>query len=346
MAKLFENNASGLGLMPVTFIIGNGFDLSLKMKTSYGDIYESYVKTESNSKVIEAFKSDLANRRPYDKWSDFEMGMSIYARSLASEDELIECVRDFKRHMVAHLRCENKRATELIKDNDYAEDLIKELDRSFEQFHMGFAPNIVDKISRLIGGPMMKYNVITFNYTSTMEALLSVKARKQKVPINAPLHIHGSLDKDVVLGIDSIQQFMKVPYSLSNRGERAFIKTVFNEQYDRARVAAAKKTLSESSVICTYGFSMGETDRTWVDTIIEWLRCDPEHHLVSYQYDKTQYDYYNFDEIMDTEEVKKEVFMEHIGLADRELLDQIHIPVGYDLFNFEFKKVIGQRLPR
>ena len=75
MDKLFENN-SRIFTLPVTFIIGNGFDIGLGMKTRYGDVYDEYVKTPSATEVIKAFKKDLSQRTPYDKWSDFEMGMA------------------------------------------------------------------------------------------------------------------------------------------------------------------------------------------------------------------------------------------------------------------------------
>ena len=38
--------------MGVTFLIGNGFDLNLGMKTRYTDMYDSYIKSESKSTVI------------------------------------------------------------------------------------------------------------------------------------------------------------------------------------------------------------------------------------------------------------------------------------------------------
>lgn len=343
MAKLFENNTPAKP-SPVTFIIGNGFDLGLNMKTSYSDVYDTYVKTSSATTAIKLFKEELSRRTKYDKWSDFEMGMADYAATLSSEAELIECVRDFKSHMVQHLQSENRRMLELIREGAYATHLIKELDRSFEQFHFGFAPNVRNQLSQLIGDPFQEHHIITFNYTQVIEALFSVKARHQKVIMKPPLHIHGSLDKDVVLGVDNITQLQNSAYGLTRKGERAFVKTLFNEQYDSARVAAAKKLISDSTVICTYGFSMGESDKTWVDLLIDWLRNDVNHHLVVYQYDTTEYGQYNFDVLMDTEDEKKEKLMRKLGIKEKSLFDQIHIPVGYDIFNFKFVKIEGAKL--
>lgn len=45
--------------MYVTFIIGNGFDLSLGMKTRYTDVYAEYMKEKSNNPTIQALKKGV-----------------------------------------------------------------------------------------------------------------------------------------------------------------------------------------------------------------------------------------------------------------------------------------------
>ena len=304
MSKLFENSIV-CSRSPVTFIIGNGFDIGMGMKTKYSHIYEKYIQMPSNSNVIKRFKNDLSNQQLHDKWSDFEMGMAEYAKTLKSESELIECVRDFKSCMVQHLQSENKRITDLIRDKTYSQSIIQELDRSLDQFYAGFSPNIVNQINQLIGGPFPEHNIITFNYTKVLEELFTLKARIQQIVVKPPLHIHGSLDKDVVLGVDNVAQLDRLSYNISRKGRRAFIKTCFNEQYDESRILSAKKMISESTVICTYGFSMGESDKTWVNCLIEWLQSNVSHHLVVFEHDEIKYNSYNFDELMDVEETKK-----------------------------------------
>lgn len=314
----------------VTFILGNGFDLGVGLKTSYSDMYDSYVNKTSHSTTIFNFKHQLAIRKPYDKWSDFEMAMAEYAEVLSSEKELIECVRDFKQHMVEHLRAENEKITKLKYSSDFLDKLHRELYRSKISFYQGLTPNVVNQIESIIPSYKVDYNYITFNYTTVLERILFAK-----IDEHDPLHIHGTLDRDVVLGIDNIEQ-INTSFKLSKRGRRAFIKTEFNEQFDKSRVEKAKSIISESDVICTYGFSMGESDRVWINALIDWLTADENHHLVVYQYDKTEYKQYNYDEIMDVEDEKKEALIEKLGVADKNIEDQIHIPIGNDIFNFDF----------
>ena len=343
MVKLFENNTQKEPV--ITFILGNGFDLSLHMETSYSHIYSTYVDTTSSSDVIAAFKNELKNHAPFDKWSDFEMGMAEYAETLSSEEELVECVRDFKRHMVEHLTKEDKQLESHIQGGFYNNQLLKELDRSFENFHGGFSPNIKLEIERLTNNEFWNYNVITFNYTKSLEYLHIAKFKQQKVIMSSPLHIHGDLYNDVVLGVDNATQIKNTNYKLTKKGRRAFIKTIFNEQYDRNRVATAKKMIANSSVICTYGFSLGESDQLWVDLLVEWLKKDANHHLIVYKYDTTTYNRCVYDELMDVEDEKKEELMKRLGIANSNLENQIHIPIGYDIFNFEFKQIEEHKLP-
>ena len=124
--------------------------------------------------------------------------------------------------------------------------MIKELDRSIERFYEGLTQNVINQFKAMIEDANIIRNYITFNYTMSLEAFLSIKAKYQRVVEATPIHIHGKLDEDVVLGIDNTEQLSDIAFSLTRKGRRAFIKTIFNEQYDKARVNAAKKIISES----------------------------------------------------------------------------------------------------
>ena len=46
--------------MNVTFMIGNGFDLGIGLRTAYSDFYKVYCKTNSkDSPEVRKFKSEL-----------------------------------------------------------------------------------------------------------------------------------------------------------------------------------------------------------------------------------------------------------------------------------------------
>ena len=331
----------------ITFIIGNGFDLSLQMKTKYIHIYDEYINSPSSSKIVERFKQELKSNAAhrYENWADFEMGMADYANTLSSENELIECVRDFKGFMSNHLQAENDRIIDLIKNEVISHQrLLKEFDRSIEEFYTGLTPNDINQMKGLMSNAIIERKYITFNYTSTLEAFLSLKYKYDRIVESTPIHIHGRLGEDVVLGIDNIEQIKKVPFLLSRKGKRAFIKTFFNEQFDKLRVETAKNIIKQSDIICVYGFSMGESDKTWVDLLVDWLNENLNHHLVVFDYDESNYNLYNRDEIMDVEDEKKVYLLNKLGIKEESFFYQIHIPVGKSIFNFSFKQIVPHTL--
>lgn len=340
----------------ITFIIGNGFDLGLGMKTKYTDVYDGYVKSPSSSDFIARFKKELKAKEAnnyekkakeannYEKWSDFEMGMASYARTLETENELIECVRDFKRFMVDHLKKENTRIMERLVHYQSKHEFYKECDRSLNKFYDGLIPNDITQIKSIIGENDIIRNYITFNYTTSLEALFSIISRGRSVRENTPIHIHGKLGEDVVLGVDNPDQLMGTKYDITKKVERAFIKTRFNKQFDNARVENAEKAIINSSIICVYGFSMGESDNTWVRLLSDWLLNDKKHHLVFYQHSAPVIDPYNYDEIMDIEDELNLELLKKLQIADNSVLEQIHIPVGKKLFKFSFQEIVPHTL--
>ena len=93
-----------------------------------------------------------------------------------------------------------------------------------------------------------------------------------------------------------------------------------------------------SHVVCVYGLSLGESDAVWRMAIYQWLKRDKDHHLVYYMYDEHIYNLWLRDEIMDKEEERKSELMIRLGVPAQEvdeLYEQVHVPVGYDIFNFK-----------
>ena len=319
-------------------MIGNGFDLRLGMKTKFSDMYEDYLSKEPPTDVIRRFKEALRLDAPrYETWGDFEIAMAQYASNFSSENELVSCVRDFKDHMGNHLRKEQFALIEYINSNSGALACAKEMERSMHAFHEGQTPNVINAIEALGDLHHAYFKFITFNYTNLLSQILQYRNGYYKDgDDNLPIHVHGRLDTDVVLGIDSVSQLGELPYNLTRRGERAFIKPSFNSMFDSARVKAAAKTLKESEVICIYGMSLGQSDKTWVNIIYEWLTENPNHHLVYFKYLDQQFSALRRDEMMDIEDDQRDELLKK--LCDSEVLDglenQVHIPIGYDIFNF------------
>jgi len=253
-----------------------------------------------------------------------------------SENDFIECVRDFKAHMVRHLQNEQNNFLEIIEKCDNSGFLklrmAQESEKSLDDFVKGQTPNVVNEIARIQGVKGVSYDIITFNYTTVVDELLGKRNR-----VNRVVHIHGRLDGDIVLGADNLQQLKDVKFPTTAKLERAFIKPVFNQMYDKSRIKRAEDVISESDVICIYGMSLGESDSTWVKSIIEWLLKNLDHHLVYYEYSNAVFEKWQRDEIMDEEQDRKTSLLNRICTVDEanKIFDQVHIPVGYNIFAYK-----------
>lgn len=327
--------------MDVTFLIGNGCDLRLGMHTRYKDMYKGYVVTESKAPYIEKFKAIIKadEQRDYMTWGDFEMAMAEYAKEFDNENEFIQCVRDFKQYMAEHLRREQEDFLESVKAFEFYNMICaKEMSDSLLGYYNGQTPNVINEIKSLEEDGYINYNFISFNYTSTFDYLLSVYRRYYDGKrCNSPIHIHGSLDKDIVLGVDNVNQFPKMKFGISKKMERAFVKPRFNAEFDVSRVAKAENIVDKSDVICIYGMSLGSSDDTWVLKLRDWLLVDSKHHLFYYSYSTDAYNDWNSDEKMDVEDERKEDLLKKFFNSSQEqeaVIEQVHIPVGYDIFDF------------
>lgn len=328
--------------MGVTFLIGNGFDLNLGMKTRYTDMYDSYIKSKSKSTVIDKFKKDLQKEEHnhYQNWSDFEMGMARYAENYTNENDFIECIWDFKAHMVEWIKSEESAVVHKIISSP--NDSINGVINALQTFHRGSTRNITYEIEDIIyEHKYCSFGFITFNYTNILDRILKMAPKRftmEDITFDVEpdiVHIHGSLDYEVVLGVDNKSQVSN-NFKLTRNTELAFIKPEFNNIYDSRKVDKAVNMINRSSVICAFGLSLGESDKTWLNILKEWILSNDKHHLIYYVYDDTQIPLYNYDMKIQYEEALKDEFFKKLKLSDtlvEKIRNRVHIPVSYKIFD-------------
>lgn len=327
----------------ITFIIGNGFDINLGMKTRYSDVYDGYIVTPSDNDNIAAFKHDLQNdkHRNYKLWSDFEMGMAEYAKSFESELDFVECIRDFKAFMVKHLLNEEEKIIRRWRNDErYLRTYSSFLEKSVRNCSNNLTPNAKRRIDDAMRLHPVRYSFITLNYTSVLDYFIEYYNKKLYDPNQVfsfanSIHLHGRLKEDVVLGVDNEAQLSN-QFELTVRGRRAFLKPLINHDYDQGRVDEAKKVIANSDVICVYGMSFGLSDLSWTSAIMEWLQRDKCHHLIFNYYDNTYYPRYHNDLLLEIEDSRKEEILRKARLDDSQIqtvFNQVHIPIGVNIFD-------------
>lgn len=340
--------------MKVTFIIGNGFDLRLGMRTSYKDMYNQYLQTDSSCLAVKEFKEHLASDKEneYETWADFEIAMGEYASHFDNENDFITCIRDFKAFVIHYLEDEQSKYFSYLREKGMYNLYNAIMTESLESFYKGQTRNVVNEINYLGGSVSIIENCdfITFNYTTVLDFLANQCSRFKDSPlVNRIVHIHGKIGEDIVLGINDITQFNKLKFPVTRRVKRAFIKPEFNNQYDERRVIDAINKIKQSDVICIYGMSLGDSDEMWRNQIYNWLLADKNHHLVYYVYDTKTFDSWNRDAIMDEEEIRKDALLDKLCKLKEErdsLFSQIHIPVGFDIFDFDERIAKAPKPPK
>lgn len=314
--------------MSVLFLIGNGFDLNCGMKTSYRNVYDEYIKTDSSSNLIKQFKEKIG--REYDKWGDFEMAMaSEYAPEVVNVDDFMECVTDFTIYLRQYLTKQEEDFNNTINNSGEMELVKKEMLYSFSSFYEGITNNLTNKLISKVENSFPR--IISFNYTKVFDNIFYNLYGKGRV--NPVIHVHGDVEEPII-GIDNIQQ-IEAPIKESYRLERGFVKPEFNRQYDNNRVNTAERLIENADVICVYGMSLGESDLTWRNHLINWLHTG-DKELVLYDYEASRDKSRTVPERMDKEDARKDKILYGWGVDDVDgIRPNVHIPIGKNIFNIK-----------
>ncbi len=318
--------------MVITFMIGNGFDLACGLKSSYKDVYEGYVKTQSKSELIAKFKKDLDEN--WENWADFEMGMAEYAQNFDNEAELIECVTDFREYMEDHLKREEEKFHKTFGNvyPVYGENINDYVESEILHYYKGCGKGL-DVLGERAMLEAATWNFINFNYTDILETILNECFYGFHVE-----NIHGTLaEDDVVMGADNLEQ-VKTKFPKGTDVELFFIKPYINEENDPRRVETCKRYIQSSDCIIVFGLSMGDSDLSWKNEIKEWLLSNEEHHLFIYDFEYASKQIRGFSMRKKTERDIIQGKCLLLGLeSEGSYIKQIHIPVGYKMLAIQEK---------
>lgn len=244
-------------------IVGNGFDLSIGFKTSYGDFMKSsYFPHEEISNLCSYLHKQYEENMG---WIDIENELSEYSRMLTTKklnakkyntildiDSLREEYDELKSSLKCYLQVETKRA---------------------------FGPSPDNPAKRVIDQLPAESKIISFNYTSIIERMTRDRFCASKGNL---LHIHGSLAPydDIVFGVEDSAKLSK---------EHVFL---YKAHSPHLKVQEFSDWLNSAERIIFYGYSLGDTDRQYFEKFFRKLCSDDRTYteLVFYYYDQSSYD--------------------------------------------------------
>lgn len=279
--------------MNITFLIGNGFDLNLGLKTDYKSFYKYYIQQEPNDELSKSIKKN------YELWSDLEEGLGNYLKNISTEMEIedfLDSKEKLEKHLADYLRMQSNKF-KIIDENKLVNGFAEKVSKFYEYFSPKDAQHyskIANKVNKF------EFQFIDFNYTKTLDSIIKL-TNKMRSPfsshfalniqrtdtLNTPLHIHGDIGNSIILGVNDILQ-IKNPKLRSNETIANYLlKPNLNESSGNLNIQKAQTIIDKSIYICIYGMSIGDTDNMWWKSIIKWLLEDKDRRVVLFIKDDT-----------------------------------------------------------
>lgn len=281
--------------MNIVYLIGNGFDINIGLKTRYKDFYDYYLALDSsgdNSQVKQLkahLKQTLSTDDKY--WSDLEIALGSYTTNFSSLEELESAYNDINDRFREFIQAVDKEKLDLSKYNieklkkslAHPEDCFCRTDKELlREFYTHWTNSDCD------------VKVVSFNYTRTIEQLLSYQGdtlrldtwplnTSCKVNLSQVIHIHGKSDIPLI-GLNDKTQILNPDLREIIEVQEYLLKPLLNQMQGHRIDADTFKYIKSADVICVYGLSRGRTDAIWWDAIAQTL-LSKETRLIFYAFD-------------------------------------------------------------
>ena len=91
--------------MNIVYLIGNGFDRNLGLRTSYRDFYNFYKKQRSSNENIRRIKEFIANGES-ELWSDLEVALGKITTEFNDPDDFVDIIKDISDNLLKYIKTE------------------------------------------------------------------------------------------------------------------------------------------------------------------------------------------------------------------------------------------------
>lgn len=273
--------------MRITWIIGNGFDANLGLKTGYGDfrdrvyLSETRNKSDLRDKLVKRLdEADFSNLETARLWSDLEELLGR-ATSLYGEDEVDDFTETFEEMeslLADYVHDQETRLPKTLPDACLAE-----FKNSIAHFDSRMAPR--DKAAFKLDerSDSHFHRFISLNYTQALARFVAdagdanglidqhrIGNSTYNDLVAAPLYLHGAIgddgfSRDVVFGVDSAEQLANGAYAAVPLFVENWVKPNRNDRlFGNENERDFQGLIGDADVFCVYGCSMGKSDgRIW-----------------------------------------------------------------------------------
>jgi hypothetical protein len=257
--------------MKILHIVGNGFDLNLGLETSYPNFYKYYQNIPTKSESIKNLKKNISGN--YQNWSDLEIALGEFTENTKNTLDFEELLIDITDNLANYLELEEKRINISNSNKRKMYDYLISPENSTP-------PAIkreIDKIKNSKLNEQWIINVVTFNYTNTIERILDNSIQNVQIGgahntiLKSVSHIHGYTDNRMILGVNDESQITNNDFKTNKEFIEAFVKDEYNKLTKQLINESFQELISEADIICIFGSSLGATDNMWWQAIAEQL---------------------------------------------------------------------------
>ena len=343
--------------MDITFLIGNGFDIGMGIASAYKKVEAHYINIEKSDPRLQAFQQSMRNNGDY--WSNFERAIGQYTDEFQDDDQsdFQFCLDDFTEELIQYLETEEAK----IDYDLCSEEIQEEFLLSISKYDADIAAKYRNEINAIIaknGG--VNFRFISFNYTHILDRCLE-RTFDEKTVVGKHvssntnynhfvdrnvLHIHGELPGPIIMGVNDSTQISNKKWADQRRFQQKLAKPAMNDRAGSLIDATVSKVIKGSNIICIYGMSLGETDKTWWKQIGSWL-YGSDHRLILFghnnSYSRTGFTHQRQFAIQD-EMIDRFLDMADVPASDREQLEnKIIVTINPNMFKIDLVKLTKQK---
>ena len=294
----------------VTYLLGNGFDIGLGLKTRYNDFLKTFVVSKSDdSPVVARFRQFIKEDLSKDSmsWSDAEkrfgaLPFSNFAKesNIPLSEVLIKLDSCFQSELADYLRSEEFK---FIIPDGRRENCRKKM--------MGYFLHLLNHTIGVGGGiddgtDVVEFNFITLNYTRSLNQFLGMKQGEEwsiklrdddemsrmfirgpkRIIIGRVCHAHGSLFKyeHRLFGVNDSWQISDEDARQICMDEGYLIKTEEDKHVQVGHRKEAVELMESTDILVLFGTSYGQTDKIWWQTIVNKVENDKFFRVVLVPY--------------------------------------------------------------
>lgn len=256
--------------MEILFLIGNGFDINLDMPTSYSDFFTHYLKIKSTSHPVNKLKEDI--KFNVNTWSDLELRLGMYMENFENYEQFEEAYDDLLKELGDYLQLVEDKVNWSLIDSQKFKKYLCNPEESLPARDFNTLRQFKDQFANT----RWNVSVVTYNYTRSIEKLLEDNFKNisigfhhnsADISLRDVQHIHGYIDDGMVVGINDISQLNNKTFHKNRKVLNMLIKSNNNRVQGHTIDEILEKRISQASLICIFGSSIGDTDNIWWEKI-------------------------------------------------------------------------------